>query len=192
MKSKFTEGFGKYVCDGDTIETVVRGITFVATVQRDDDMGPPWSEHDGHGVVSDWTRRDKQPGERVLTEDRGGCKRYYDVQASQAIALKDGWDAPPYKAGSKRQQAARAVARDYEVLRLWCKDEWWWCSIIISASVGGIELDTCLASLGGIEANYPDSDNAYLLEVANELLDEAIPAALARVSEIRDMLKDVE
>ena len=28
----------------------------------------------------------------------------------------------------------------------------------------------------GIEANYPDSDNAYLTDVANELLPEALDA----------------
>jgi len=40
-------------------------------------------------------------------------------------------------------------------------------------------MDDHAASLWGIEANYPDSDNAYLTEVANGLLPEALEAAKA-------------
>jgi hypothetical protein len=43
----------------DTIE--INGLTFRVTVERDEDMGEPWKEHDGHGVVSNWTTRSKSP-----------------------------------------------------------------------------------------------------------------------------------
>jgi hypothetical protein len=73
---------------GDVYE--YKGHSFKVTIEGDGDMGEPWKEHDGHGVVSDWTSRDKRPGERVLCEDRGS-KRFYDVQASSKIARRDGW-----------------------------------------------------------------------------------------------------
>lgn len=38
------------------------GHTLKIEVERDDDMGPPWAEHDGHGPVSEWERRDKRRG----------------------------------------------------------------------------------------------------------------------------------
>lgn len=39
-----------------------------------------------------------------------------------------------------------------------------------------IIVDSTQASLWGIEANYPGSDNAYLSDVADELLPEALAA----------------
>ena len=59
----------------------------------------------------------------------------------------------------------------------WKKDEWYYCGVILSVAIDGITLDDHAASLWGIEANYPDSDNAYLSEVAGELLPEALVAA---------------
>ena len=58
-------------------------------------------------------------------------------------------------------------------------DEWFYCGVILSVALEGITLDRFAASLWGIEANYPDSDNAYLSEVANELLPEALAEAKA-------------
>ena len=48
-----------------------------------------------------------------------------------------------------------------------------------------------LASLWGIEGNYPsgrDNPNTYFLDVANELLPEAIEAAKAARSHIMEVL----
>lgn len=53
--------------------------------------------------------------------------------------------------------------RRYNVLRRWLH----------------IIVDSTQASLWGIEANYPASDNAYLTEVARELLPEALDAGRA-------------
>jgi len=76
-----------------------------------------------------------------------------------------------------RERFDTAQARAEAVMEAWRKDEWFYCGIVLSASVDGVTLDDHAASLWGIEANYPDSDNAYLAEVANELLPEAIDAA---------------
>lgn len=59
----------------------------------------------------------------------------------------------------------------------WLRDEWFYCGIVLSVSRGGVLLCENAASLWGIEANYPGSDNKYLTEVANELLPEAIDEA---------------
>ena len=64
-------------------------------------------------------------------------------------------------------------------MEAWRNDEWFYCGVVISVRFDGIEIDDHASSLWGIEANYPDSDNAYLAEVANELLPEAIDAAKA-------------
>lgn len=78
-----------------------------------------------------------------------------------------------------RERFAKAQARAEHVMAAWKNDEWFYCGIILSASVSGLELTDQAASLWGVEANYPDSDNAYLSEVANELLPEALEAAKA-------------
>ncbi len=62
--------FNRFACDGDTVEVEHEGFTLRATVHRDDDMREPWREHDGHGIVSEWTSRDKRPGERILNRGR--------------------------------------------------------------------------------------------------------------------------
>lgn len=216
----FTETFDKYACEGDKITCEKDGFTVTARIQRDDDIGPPWKVHDGHGPVSDWTRRDKLPGERVLCEDRGS-KMYYDIAEAVKIAKRDGWDAEPYAickicgegrfpddkrhgwttvsvdgitttegdhkfipAEPRGQIAARAVEADFKAMKAWCDNEWSWCSVILCVSKNGIELEDYAACLGGIELNYPGSDNSYLTEVANELLAEAIKAGRAALEQI--------
>jgi len=152
----------------DSITTELDGFIVTARVERDDDMREPWKEHDGHGPVSDWTSRDKRPGERVLTNQYS--KRYYDYAEAIKIAKRDGWDAPPYSEGTPGERAVRAVEADFKHLQDWCNDEWCWCSVILSVSKSGVTLDKYAASLGGIES----TDRSYLTEVANELLDEAV------------------
>ena len=112
-----------------------KGHTITITVHHDENMGPPWEEHDGHGIVSEWVRRDKRPGELVLITERG-ASRFYDVEATFKIASRDGWglgDEALAKLASKlgrkpthRQVIAAAVQSDFEYLRGWCRDEWQW------------------------------------------------------------------
>lgn len=158
--------------DALTLDTIERGgRQFRVEVVRDEDMGPPWQEHDGHGVVSEWTRRAKRPGELVLCEDHGS-RRFYDVQESTTIAKRDGWDAPPY-GGTPGQKAARAVRRDFEHLRGWCNDEWQWVGVVVTelcTCPKGHEHDGETRSLWGIESG----DETYLRQVADELADEML------------------
>jgi len=67
------------------------------------------------------------------------------------------------------QQARLMQARE-----AWFNDEWFYCGIVVSVSRNGHLLDAHAASVWGTECNYPESDNAYLLELANELAEEAM------------------
>lgn len=87
--------------------------------------------------------------------------------ASGFIGAGNGW----------RERFETQQARAQSVMDAWRKDEWFYCGIVLSVSRGGVVLDDHAASIWGIEANYPDTDNSYLSEVADELLPEALQAA---------------
>lgn len=183
----FTKHFDKYVCDGDSITCEKDGFTITARVERDEDHGPPWKEEDGHGPVSDWRRKeDKRAGEVLLVSDRHSA-RFYNWQKAIKIAKRDGWGAPPYETAipeSKGEKAVRAVQHDFDILKAWCNDEWWYACLTLSVSKGNIEIDEYAASLCGIAVNCGDDCNGYLLEVANELLDDALAVAKKRAAEM--------
>jgi hypothetical protein len=174
----FTEGFGRFASTEDRLTTKVGKFTVTARIVHDEDSGAPWDNEDGHGPVSGWTSRKKRPGERILCEDHGSY-RLYDVQEAIELAKRDGWDTKPYQTGTAGERAVRAVEADYRYLRGWCRDEWCYCGIVLSVThtKTGIELEDNAASLWGIECNVPGSDNSHLLEVANELLPEAVELA---------------
>ena len=69
-------------------------------------------------------------------------------------------------------------------MEAWRKDEWFYCGIVLAIECEGVELEPHAASLWGIEANYPGSDNAYLSEVADELLLEALAAGRAALKRL--------
>lgn len=156
---------------GDTFTH--EGLEFTFDTSRDDCHGAPWDEEDGHGEVSDWTRRDKSPGEMILCEDRG-AKRFYDFAGAVKTARKEGWDAAPY-GGTQGEKAARAAMADFDRLRRWCSDDWQYVGVIV----------TCLdlpgnpeASLWGIESDAGE----YLAEVARDLADELIETAAREIA----------
>lgn len=199
-----------YVYAGEELEIEHDGIAYVVTIEHDDCMGAPWDEHDGHGDVSDWTTRDKLPGELVLSEDRNS-KRFYDYAGACKIARRDGWGwlpepvrverparggmtgaaLPTYRSGgfaivsdcpnearaelyrmhresmTPREHAAGAALRDFENLKAWCDDEWFWCGVVARRK------DDCKCcgaseSLWGVESNA----GSYLEDVARELAEQ--------------------
>ena len=79
-----------------------------------------------------------------------------------------------------RDRFAKAQAKAERVMAAWKNDEWFYCGVILSVAIDGLVLDDHAASLLGNEANYPDSNNAHLTEVANELLSEALETAKAK------------
>src|SRR5690348_8411347 len=166
-----------HTCNGasemnQTIE--VQGRQFSVAIEYDDSMGEPWKEHDGHGVVSEWTTRDKRPGERVINQD-GRSYRYYDFAATIKRALEEGWDAPPY-GGRKRERAARAAEADFERMRGWCNDQWHWCGVVVTLLDDEGDETKEAASLWGIESDAGD----YLNQVARELADEILARELQK------------
>lgn len=125
------------------------------SIHHDEGMGEPWKEHDGHGVVSEWVRRDKKPGELVLNESRGSF-RYYDFAETLKIARRDGWGCGVHPGGetckcgvqhrTERECIACAVRQDFEHLRAWCNDEWHWQGYTTKIETPGgvvIEGDSC-------------------------------------------------
>lgn len=83
-----------------------------------------------------------------------------------------------------RDRFAKAQAKAEAVMAAWRNDEWFYCGIVLTVSVDDIVLDAHAASLWGIEANYPDADNSYLTEIADELLSEAIETAREKQARI--------
>ena len=83
-----------------------------------------------------------------------------------------------------RARLAKAQAEAEAVMDAWHKDEWFYCGIVLAIECEGVELESHAASIWGIEANYPGSDNAYLSEVADELLPEALAAGRAALKRL--------
>jgi hypothetical protein len=162
--------YRNFYSDGDTFER--NGRTFRVKIEHDDDGAAPWERADGHGPVSDWTRRDKRPGEWVLSSDRNS-KRYYDAQDAARLARVDGWgldDEARAELAAKLgrepkpgEVRAEAVRRDFEFLRRWCADQWHYVGVTVSHVQSGND-----ESLWGIES---DADE-YIMETAHELADQ--------------------
>lgn len=196
-----------------------RGHTITVVWYRDYDLGPPWKEHDGHGIVSEWTTRDKRPGERVLVSDRSS-HRFYDFEETVKIAKRDKWGFLPSKLQTGRdepgnpdnlagwarcgdyyahhpenfnraiesvfaqhrasmtlkQYVAGAVEKDFEWMKRWCEDDWFWVGRTVSIS--DMDYDEG-SSLWGI-----DSD--AIEEYTKEAIDEAVRYIDNELSESHD------
>lgn len=119
----------------DELTETIDGYVVKISINHDENMGAPWEEHDGHGIVSDWESRDKLPSELVLCEDMRSS-RYYDFKGTLKLAKRDGWglndDAKAKLAkriGRKptaKEILVEAVQRDFEYLQGWCNDDWCW------------------------------------------------------------------
>lgn len=66
----------------------------------------------------------------------------------------------------------------------WNRDQWFYGVVVLSVELDGGVVDPYLDSLGAIEVNYPNGDNRYLMEVANELLTNNLP----QLRELRETL----
>jgi hypothetical protein len=161
----------------------LNGLTFRVDIECDEDMRPPWEENDGHGVVTEWTRREKKPSERILSSDRG-VFRYYDFAASVGLSKAGGWGVPDPFGKSKGQIANEAAELDFKRLKDWCEARWWYVYVVVTLLTTNGEDTLQRASLGGIES---DSDK-YLQEIAVELASEI--AAEVGDTEVLRMVKE--
>ena len=142
MDIKDIPSYGNYENGGERID-LGNGYWVRVRIDRDDDMGEPWNEHDGHVVGVRTAQHDmegrvrKHPGERVLY--KGGRNEYtylYDFNASILTALEEGWGIGSPHADttgwSKKRIAVTAVERDAEYLRKWLNDEWYWIAVAVA------------------------------------------------------------
>jgi hypothetical protein len=90
-----------------------------------------------------------------------------------------------------RQRLAAAQTKAETVMSAWRNDEWFYCGIVLSVSLDGVMLDESAASLWGVEANYPDTDNSYLAEVANELLPDAVETGREAAMRLAERLQSI-
>lgn len=156
------------------MQTITRTIaghefTFRVTFEHDHGHGAPWEECDGHGIVTGWERRDKRPGELVLSEDRGS-RRFYDFAETCRIARRDGWNAAPYRDDeTPRQRAAKAARADYEYLRAWCGDDWAYVVVTVTLLDGDGDETDISETLGGVET-FRDYHETAAGELADEIM----------------------
>ena len=66
-----------------------RGRTFTMAIEHDAGLGEPWKEHDGHGIVSEWTTRSPEEGEREAERehdpaDQHECRLRLRCEPAQA------------------------------------------------------------------------------------------------------------
>ena len=118
---------------------------------------------------------------RILRDD---CPDAPDQRQDGFWPSLDPHDAGFIGAGRSQDDLDTATARARAIMDAWEQDEWFYCGVVLAVSRGGVVLDDHAASLWGIEANYPDSDNAYLSEVAEELLPEALDVARAALARL--------
>lgn len=166
----------KQIRDGGSL-SVGDNLNLRFRTERDECHGAPWEECDGHGPVSEWTRRDKLPGERELCADRSS-RRFYDYASAIALAKRDGWGLSAEslakltaKLGRKPtagQVREAAVGADFEFLRGWCADEWQYVTVFVSLVDGDGE-ELASDCLGGVES-FGDYWREQAADMANELL----------------------
>lgn len=96
-------------------------------------------------------------------------------------------DAPGFIGSGNgfRERFAKAQAEAEAIMEAWRKGDWFYCGIVLSVSLEGVTLSDHAASLWGVEANYPGSNNAYLTEVAEDLLQDALKAARTVLARLR-------
>lgn len=86
---------------------------------------------------------------------------------------------------NEEQQERLLAARE-----AWSKNEWFYCGIVLTATIDGIELNST-ESLWAIEANYPNSENNYLNEVANDLLAEIMKSVSNELEDLKTKINSI-
>lgn len=145
----------------DTKYFMHQGRNFVAKIVVDETNEPPWSVMDSLGSVTDWTRKDPNPGQKILITDKG-CRRYYNH--GEAIVKCRG-------EGIKPADAHRFVNQEYDYFRSWCNDEWHYVGVIVfPITARGDELRSYRECLWGIESNATDHINEAMINLADDIL----------------------
>jgi len=150
--------------------TAAHGTRFKIELSYDDYGREPWKEDDGHGEVSEWTNRDKRSGELVLwTEDRGGGKLFYNFAGAVRTAKKEWVSATDTE--TLGQRAHRAAMQDYNYLRDFCRQDWWYCILrVVLLNDDGTENEDYTECVGGFEDGH-GKYNQYVMQEAQSMAD---------------------
>lgn len=174
--------------DGSTFTR--NGLQFRARIEYDDSTDAPWIEYDGHGPVTDWTRRNKRPGELILNSERG-AHRFYDMAEAVKIAKRDGWGhGAPVPGETAGQKAARAALADFEYLRGWCRNDWHFAMVSVGLIMDG---NTVASShyIGGIESTDAETIAERIEELADTLATEAADQLRARAATLAEQAQRI-
>lgn len=181
--------FDKYACPGDALRWSEGEFDFVAHLQHDQYADPPWENSDMHGPVSGWVPLYCEESGRmhqswIVSRDRS-MVRLYDHHAALKKALKDGWwprDATPDL--MPEQLAERAVFEDFEHLRAWCNDEWFYGAVTVEVYSEGTHLAE--AALHGIDINAGENNDWISTDVLPDLVEQAMGDAKAQIDRLFD------
>jgi hypothetical protein len=160
----FAERFDSFVCAGDTITCEADGFTIMAQ------------------IVLELRGLENAPVERFPEQRPDAPDHRQDGFWPSLYKDAPGFIGP---GNGFRERFAKAQAEAEAVMESWRKGDWFYCGIVLSVSLESVTLDAHAASLWGVEANYPGSDNGYLTEVANDLVPEALDAARAVLARLR-------
>jgi hypothetical protein len=161
---------------------------FMVELLFDHGAEPPWESDDGRGPVRHvhanaglkYTDA-KRPGERVLFADGRGYL-LYDWQAACKAARRDGWNAPPYDAPGRVE---RAVKADFERLRAYLFQHWWYVGVTVSC-------DGEKDSLWHVESDDDAGIQSNAIELAKQVaphhLSDLIHAQLVQNAEHAERL----
>lgn len=134
-------------------------VTVSLEINTDDELDYPWldCECDGYGVVSDWTKRNKEPEERLLAHNMG-LSLFYNVRDSMEKAHKEGWSLPDDARNglSSGQIIEQAVERDFEHCKKWAEGDLCYNTFTLRCYVDGEEI--AQDSLSGIPSDATKSD----------------------------------
>ena len=152
-----------------------KGLNFRCIVNYDNDMGMPWDEHDGHGIIREarsvYGRPEKKPGERILHVD-GYNYWIYNFQKTMKIAKSERWGSSKETPEmTKKQRAEAAVIADMEYCKDYLTGRRYWVFIeVYRINDNGHQISES-EYLGGIDSGYSRRDDEYLKECAIELAD---------------------
>ena len=159
----------------------IKGLTFKVETEHDSDMRAPWDENEGYGPVSEWRHdRRKRAGERVLSQGRGSY-RFYDMAEAMKIAKRDGWGLSDEKraklatkmgrAPTRAEVIAESVEQDFDYLRRWGNDDWWWMGVVVTLldTEGNETLQQ--ESLWGLDSDSEDYAEECAQDLAQRIAD---------------------
>ena len=142
------------------------------------------------------------PGKVCTVQNSGGLwHSWCDIGADYPIYNTGGYAdinsatravyAQHHATMSAKQYAAQAALRDFEALRAWCNNEWFWAGVCVTVTHTESEIELASDSIWGVDANHPNGGSSYLTELAESLATEALSEARNRARTLASALNGV-